>query len=177
MSTYTAAETARKALQLAWNGALPVDPVAIAQGIVMYRDDPVTGRRIEMPIYVRPLSTHQLGGLSGRASMQQAPEICFFCDYNSDEISYRNRFTIAHELGHVLLGHVNEGKPMLRDSSFQNYDPPETAANTFAAELLMPEHKVRELFRSVRTIQELSEIFVVSNPAMTYRLKNLGLIN
>lgn len=100
----------------------------------------------------------------------------FFCDYNSEEISYRNRFTIAHELGHVLLGHVNEGNPRERDTTFGNYNPVERAANIFAAELVMPEMKVKELFRGASSVQQLSEIFGVSNAAMSYRLQNLGLV-
>jgi hypothetical protein len=50
----------------------------------------------------------------------------------SDSPQYRKRFTLAHEIGHLLLG-----KPGLRSSCGQNSDL-ETACNSIASELLMP---------------------------------------
>ncbi|BAT68472.1 ImmA/IrrE family metallo-endopeptidase [Pseudomonas aeruginosa] len=177
VSMQNAADYARRALQIAWDGNLPVDPTAIAQSLVIYKTDDATGVTTSIPIRVRPLSSNELHTASGQASLERTPDgnYVFYCDFNHEEISYRNRFTIAHELGHVLLGHVNEGNPRERDTSFGNYNPIERAANTFAAELIMPEQKVRELFSGAQSVQQLSEIFGVSNAAMSYRLQNLGL--
>ncbi|WP_052959708.1 ImmA/IrrE family metallo-endopeptidase [Pseudomonas lundensis] len=76
-----------------------------------------------------------------------------------------------------MLGHVREGRAPKRDTSFNNYnDPDEIAANAFAANLLMPEDLVRDLYGSARNVQDLAEAFGVSSVAMTYRLKNLGMI-
>lgn len=171
MSSYTAVEYAKKALQLAWDGRLPVDPTLITQGLFILKPSH-DGQQTQVPIRVRALSNADLGGFSGQASIQNGE---YYCDYNADEISYRSRFTIAHELGHVLLGHVNEGNPRQRDTTFSNGDPIERAANMFAAELIMPDFKVRELYGSARNIQQLAEAFGVSTAAMSYRLKNLGL--
>lgn len=176
ISTQKAVEFAKHALQLAWDGNLPVKPDVIAQGLVIFRKDETTGDSKNIPIIVRPRNSLDLNA-SGQASLENTPNgYVFFCDYNSDEISYRNRFTIAHELGHVLLGHVNEGNPRERDTTFGNYNPVERAANIFAAELVMPEMKVKELFSGAGSVQQLSEIFGVSNAAMSYRLQNLGLV-
>lgn len=49
----------------------------------------------------------------------------------------RCRFTVAHELGHVLLGHVGKYRLVNREPSPQD-DPVEQAANIFAARLLAP---------------------------------------
>ena len=49
----------------------------------------------------------------------------------------RCRFTVAHELGHVLLGHVGKYQLVNREPSPQD-DPVEQAANIFAARLLAP---------------------------------------
>ncbi len=176
VSTQKAVEFAKQALQLAWDGNLPVKPEVIAQGLVVHRKHEATGAMEYLPVRVRPLNSVVLHTASGQASLENTNEgLVFYCDYNADEISYRNRFTIAHELGHVLLGHVHEGKKQLRDTTFGNSDPIERAANTFAAELIMPEQKVRELFKGASSVQQLSEAFGVSNAAMSFRLQNLGL--
>lgn len=176
MSMITAVQFARKALELAWDGTLPVKPEDIARGLVVFKNDPATGTSTQIPIVVRALNTASLEGASGQASLlTEGGKTYFACDYNADEISYRNRFTIAHELGHVLLGHVNEGTRQKRDTSFGNSNPIERDANTFAAELVMPEQKVRDLWPGARSIQQMAEAFGVSNAAMSYRLTNLGL--
>ncbi|UZP01950.1 ImmA/IrrE family metallo-endopeptidase [Clostridium botulinum] len=52
----------------------------------------------------------------------------------------RDRFTLAHELGHYLLhgkSHVHLAR-MEKDKQIEPFRDPEWQANTFAAELLMP---------------------------------------
>lgn len=91
----------------------------------------------------------------------------------------RRRFTLAHELGHYLLGHTGEHGRLFRDnernfSGFQN-DIQEMEANQFAAEFLMPAASIENLIKYTnQTIESLAQIFAVSESAMTYRLKNLG---
>ena len=103
--------------------------------------------------------------------------------YNADHPSGRTRFTIAHELGHLLLDHLDsfhvdltvregaEGRP--------GYDPSkEKAANEFAAELLMPEPWVRERLSHEPDVPlklVANEVFEVSELAFGYRLMNLGI--
>lgn len=51
----------------------------------------------------------------------------------------RNRFTIAHELGHIILGHVKRGQATIRNREPSPDDNPyEAAANQFAVRLLAP---------------------------------------
>jgi len=94
----------------------------------------------------------------------------------------RQRFTIAHELGHFFLGHLDGHKKMFRDTtknySLSTYDIYEQEANDYAARLLMPDDKISFLIEteSIYDIQTLAKIFKVSEVAMTYRLKNLGWI-
>lgn len=47
------------------------------------------------------------------------------------------RFTVAHEMGHLLLGHVGECRSVNWEPSAKD-NPLEQAANTFAAQLLAP---------------------------------------
>lgn len=100
-----------------------------------------------------------------------------------NDILERQRFTIAHELGHFMCGHLTEDKPMFRDGnkeySRDNYDIQEYEANNYAAELLMPKEKIDFLInqKGITTIEELADILIVSYTAMRIRLKNLGWIS
>jgi Zn-dependent peptidase ImmA (M78 family) len=49
----------------------------------------------------------------------------------------RQRFTVAHELGHILLGHAGKYELVNREPS-ANDNPIEQAANVFASRLLAP---------------------------------------
>jgi len=49
----------------------------------------------------------------------------------------RQRFTAAHELGHILLGHVGRYRLVNREPSVSD-NPIEQAANVFASRLLAP---------------------------------------
>ena len=95
---------------------------------------------------------------------------------NSNEPSCRQRFTLAHELGHHALAHIQRGQTRDRDErSSYGMDFYEIEANNFAAELLIPEENLRkDIGRYYSDIQELAEHYDVSFDAMYYRLKNLG---
>jgi len=101
----------------------------------------------------------------------------------SSDTLERQRFTIAHELGHYVCGHLRENKKMFRDGnkeySRDNYDLEEYEANNYAAKLLMPEDKVNFLIEqeNITDIIKMAQIFKVSLKAMIIRLKNLGWIN
>ena len=102
--------------------------------------------------------------------------------YNPNHHENRIRFTIAHELAHYLLGHLNDTQKEYRDftDSFKNtnYNPKEIEANKLAAKILMPEDKLDFLIykKGITSIKELAKIMRVSEAAMMYRLKNLGWI-
>lgn len=92
-----------------------------------------------------------------------------------DEISDRDRFTIAHELGHLFLRHLDENGVLHREGKNQI----EYQANQFAAELLMPEDMFKEeLLRNkdgiTCDINSMSQIFGVSPSAIVTRGKFLG---
>jgi len=92
----------------------------------------------------------------------------------------RKAFTIAHELGHVVLGHV--GGEGLRTDLFRGqglpYDPQaEREANLFAAALLMPEEPFRQVCEAFagRGIHYVAALFGVSVNAAAVRARELGL--
>ena len=98
------------------------------------------------------------------------------CTIRSTDSILRQRFTIAHELGHYVLQHGDSFRDNTKNFSLHNYDPKERDANQFAAEILMPKIAVDYCIekQNVKTISSLAEIFQVSTTAMRFRLKNLG---
>lgn len=100
----------------------------------------------------------------------------------------RQRFTIAHELGHYLLhrdtSSVFVDAVYFRDEeSSEGTKLQEIEANAFAAELLLPEVTLREQFghqpiadADDALIRRLAARFEVSAQALTIRLTTLGLI-
>jgi predicted transcriptional regulator len=105
----------------------------------------------------------------------------------------RRRFTIAHEIGHFVLGHHIQRNEMVHadqhhqviyrsQSASQGLDPLEVQANQFAASLLMPAKIIREEVASLRKplqeadVKALAQRFRVSEQAMTIRLTTLNLV-
>ncbi|MGD9157725.1 MAG: ImmA/IrrE family metallo-endopeptidase [Desulfobacteraceae bacterium] len=58
----------------------------------------------------------------------------------------RKRFSIAHELGHLVLEHVHSLKKVCSDSDMMSWysDTQETQANFFASELILPKKLVEK---------------------------------
>jgi len=91
----------------------------------------------------------------------------------------RQRFTLAHEIGHLAAGdsqdlHVDE-------SVFGRKTPDETRANAFAASFLMPAAAIRESVPHGQVSEEvvagLLSRFGVSLDALAFRLHNVGVVD
>ena len=84
----------------------------------------------------------------------------------------RQRFTAAHELGHILLGHVGEWITAdgIHIKGNRNRDI-EWEANAFAAELLMPSRVLIAL--GVNTVEEIMRLCDVGYSTARRRLKEL----
>ncbi len=106
----------------------------------------------------------------------------------------RQRFSLAHELGHVRLHegeptavHVDADDSMIyfrAESSAEPPNPVEIEANTFAAALLMPEEFIRQDLQGNRidaydesAIRRLARRYGVSQQTLTIRLMELGLLH
>ncbi|WP_438498540.1 ImmA/IrrE family metallo-endopeptidase [Paenibacillus sp. IHBB 3054] len=90
---------------------------------------------------------------------------------NSDASLQDQRFTCAHELGHVIL-HPNVNTPFLRRHTLYSVDRIEREANQFAVELLMPDEFLYEFRHKNFTMQETGAIYGV--PSGLERLKKLS---
>lgn len=95
---------------------------------------------------------------------------------NADEPGVRKRFTMAHELHHILEHPARS----LRSTRKRCGKPlEELVADHFAACLLMPKMWVRRaiLSEGIATVSELAWLFEVSRSAMQRRLSYLGLLD
>lgn len=87
----------------------------------------------------------------------------------------RQRFTVAHELGHLILH--GDNKVQFRDNNFLANDREEAQANGYGAGLLMPENLVRKYAGFLSADPwELAKEFNVSVESMQYRLNALDLL-
>jgi Zn-dependent peptidase ImmA (M78 family) len=117
----------------------------------------------------------------------------FIIYMNSHKPYVRERFTLAHELGHLFLhmGYLHEKTKWdsMTDNDFQdsaffrlsdNYTQEENEANEFAASFLMPKTEFmdiakKNLFNNRYTIGPIAEHFQVSETAAINRGKWLGI--
>jgi Zn-dependent peptidase ImmA (M78 family) len=153
-------KTARNLLSKYWKGGLPIDPRKIAAH---------EGLKVES------CPSFAIKNISGELIPDGEKAVI---RYNPADSAKRQRFTIAHELGHFMLGHGHAFRDPSSNFSMSYYDPQEVDANQFAAEILMPEVAVKVLVkqRKIQDVAELARIFDVSVNAMSYRLKKLGFI-
>lgn len=95
--------------------------------------------------------------------------------YRRDNSANRNRFTIAHELGHILIARaLGRGLERRVDREGTRDNAEERAANRIASELLMPEESVAQALSARHTIWSvvhgLRRRFRVSETAMVLRV-------
>src|SRR6266699_2212774 len=100
----------------------------------------------------------------------------------TSQVPARQRFTLAHELGHLLVGD-DQGVHLDRDiyDKAQAKDPSEMRANGFAAAFLMPEDVLREAVGSDGLTESgfatLACDLKVTPSALAFRLRDLRLID
>lgn len=103
---------------------------------------------------------------------------------NSTEASVRQRFTIAHELGHFFIHENKDTFIDYRDNKTgTTHSPREREANMFAAALLMPRHLIKTDHKffanqgmfTEQEVEKMAEKYDVSAEAMKLRLLNLHL--
>ena len=125
-----------------------------------------------------PTAFDKVAAVVGRAesSLKRAPWIAV----NSSQPSYRQRFSIAHELAHLLL---HEDELVLHAHYFKKqFEQKEIDADSFASELLVPRKLLKASVESVtaqnteEAVLLLSHLYQVSFAAMAYRLYALEMI-
>jgi Zn-dependent peptidase ImmA (M78 family) len=89
--------------------------------------------------------------------------------YRDTESSKRCRFTIAHELGHIFLGHLMINTSQYRTFKIQN--DTESQANVFARDLLAPACVLHEL--QALSAAEISKLCNISLDSATFRAERM----
>jgi Zn-dependent peptidase ImmA (M78 family) len=155
-----------------------------------------TGQSTTAPIDIEAVARH-LGAQVVEEKLDRSVSGMLYRDgehviigVNSAHVDRRRRFTVAHEVGHLVL---HKGRPLVLDHVRVNFrdansstasDLEEIQANAFAAEALMPRDQVIAAAKKLlddRAITEaalieyLAQGFDVSDQAMGYRLITLGL--
>lgn len=153
--------TANQLLESAWDGRLPVDLRAMAYAV----------GRVAL----------KGGSPNGGSALISRSEDGTVIEYSTSDDVTRQRFAIAHCLGHYALGQLPAtGTRSVSSTNFSlRADSSEDqAANNFALELLMPEKTLRFAVenRGITDVVKLSTAFGVSQVAMKERLIQVGLI-
>ena len=144
---------------------IPVDVVKIAKAY-------------EINVYAAELSNEISGAIRYNSESDK-----FEILVNKSNAEVRQRFTIAHELGHYFLH-----RDMLKSSDVhidtlyrattqtnKNTKEQEREVDYFAGALLMNRMTIKKLIDNY-TVADLAELFKVSSSAMAVRLDILGLL-
>ena len=132
-----------------------------------------------------------LGAVSGVLYIEKGKGII---GYNKNESPVRQRFTIAHEIGHYILHRLDNDifvdQQTFSQVLYRNNDSAkgeirhEREANAFAAALLMPRERIIAELEKMPfdladgdedAIKTLADEFMVSTQAMLVRVSNLNL--
>lgn len=108
-----------------------------------------------------------LGGSAVDGVTFRAPGLPPLIVLNTDQPADRMRFTLAHELGHLVMHHAQPTQDM------------EQEANDFASSFLMPSRDIRPYFArrvDLRLLAELKPVWKVSMASLLMRARSLGVL-
>lgn len=142
------------------------------------REAPVSLSAIANSLGLRVVSAKLPNGISGEIRPDSSAPAGFTIRVNKNDPARRQRFTVAHEIGHYLLHRDQIGDGITDDVLYRSTlsDSREAQANRMAADLLMPAAVVNTWIERARTLQVedlvsfLSDKFNVSTAAMKIRL-------
>lgn len=99
----------------------------------------------------------------------------YYVFYNMEQPPGRVRFTIAHELGHVLLCHLGDGEHTVYNRESSSEDAlEEHTANVFASRLLAPACVLHAL--GAVTPEQIAAVCDISMAAARFRAGRMGML-
>lgn len=184
-------EAIQKAKEL-YNKSADINRVMLSENFSTNLNKIINELDVKMNIEIMDLNDFHYGKNVSGILMQTSPDE-YVIYVNQFDIKERRRFTIAHEIGHYVLGHLNKKDPKDFKYSYEDEDftlsyekrdenssrgdvPKEIAANSFAAEILMPEALTRYAYIMLGDHKQIASLFVVSPEMANIRLKSLGII-
>lgn len=101
--------------------------------------------------------------------------------FRAEDAEVRKRFSICHELGHILLGHdpltfSSVADPESDDYAEDDSRARESEADQFASELLLPPSWLREDWAKGLRWRDLAARYMVSSQAVGIAVDKLGLL-
>ena len=135
---------------------------------------------LHIPVLVDPFGDEAIAGVL----LRSVDSDCFVA-VNADFGAVRQRFTLAHELGHIHMGHQPR-VDLAADVFGRGRNPQEVEANYFAAELLAPrpavmswleEHELVAAADQASTVVQLALVFGIAFPTTCFRLERAGAIS
>lgn len=154
------------------HAATGLSKIARVASIPVVINDLVKAAKAEFDITVASVLNAQFRG-KGDAMTQKRGDSVFII-YNDDRPVVRKRFSVAHELGHLYLGHLHGNSSY--DLNTNNFD--EIEANAFAAQILMPPDLLRaDIKAGLKDPERLAKKYNVSIDAMWLQIRNSGLVN
>lgn len=87
---------------------------------------------------------------------------------NGKHHRHRRRFTLGHEIAHILLNHPPESHCSLKEIAIYNSE-----ADACAAELLIPSSLLRQWLSITRSVPNLAYAFDVSEEAMSVKVREV----
>lgn len=121
----------------------------------------------DLSVYPAPNFSDRLSGILVTIESESADTQRSEIHYNENHSWHRKRFSIAHEIGHLLFNTT------CSDDSVASYDSDsmnETEANQFASELLMPLAFLKSDFKKGVDVKSLAWKYIVSQEAMGWKL-------
>jgi len=156
----TKTEIEKKAEELIDSNKFPIDVVKIAN-------------KLNFDVFLSDFDEANVSGMVINSPTEKSIYV------NKNDTPQRQRFTIAHEIGHIILHHKTNEKDF-KDIDYRNTDnlptQKETEANAFAAALLMPKKETEKIWNELKDIDDVANYFKVSKAAAAIRLMNLELI-
>lgn len=151
--------------------------------LIQYKTGAVDLNKIAEKLNIRVIADNLPDNVSGVLDCRTKEEPIILL--NSTHHLNRQRFSLAHEIGHFVL-HKMSGVHM-DTKIFLRSDAPnlhgvriEREANQFAAELLMPEEEIRKAWKNLpedwfdkSPLEVIAKQFKVSEGALFIRLKQL----
>lgn len=134
---------------------LPINPVAIVENY---------------GIKCKIVTSKVLKGASGEIRKNLIGSITILCDNSQPKT--RQAFTIMHELGHYLLGHL--GDTLLSRNYNEIRPEEEQAADKFSADILMPACVLWGL--NIHAAEDIAELCKVSMQAAKIRAERMEVL-
>jgi len=138
---------------------------------------PTDLNKVFQKLGLKYIELNDLEGIDGAIiEIENKPAIAYL---NIAKPIPRQRFTLAHELGHIFLKHstrdlydAEEVREIGEELTDQSKPPREKEADAFASELLVPHDKLKKYEADIKDIDKLAAIFHVSKQAMTIAVMN-----